>query len=247
MADLHGLDARTRQRRVEESLRLVGMTRDAERRLRGYSKGMLQRMGLAQALLNDPELLILDEPMGGLDPVGRHQIRAILGELKSRGKTIIVSSHILSDVESIADRAVILRSGEVVREVDLTAASRQNRGWQIQFRNLSEEGRRHLESQGLSITHEGDGLAIEVADADHLPQAIRAVHECGAHLLRAQPKRVGLESIFVETVGETSDRADEIHSIERVSEILDSLTREPSSDEESREENGEKTSEEVRS
>lgn len=225
VADLHGLDSEVRRRRVEECLKLVGMRGDADRRLRGYSKGMLQRMGLAQALMNDPELLILDEPMGGLDPVGRHQIRAILGELKSRGKTIVVSSHILSDVESIADRAVILRGGEVVREVDLTEASTRNRGWQVQFRGLPDGGRGELEAQGYAIAHEGDGLAVEVDDADHLADAIRAVHATGAHLLRVQPKRVGLESIFVETVHSDAERSSEVHTAEEVGRILDSLSR----------------------
>ncbi|MFH1845753.1 MAG: ABC transporter ATP-binding protein [bacterium] len=110
---LFGFDKRQRRRRSEEVLALVGAEVYANHRLRKYSKGMLQRLGLAQALLNDPELLILDEPMSGLDPLGRREVRELLTNLQRSGKTILLSSHIVPDVEALADTVAIIRQGQL--------------------------------------------------------------------------------------------------------------------------------------
>lgn len=118
-ARLLGIPQERQAARIDEVLDLVGMTEFAGRRLRKYSKGMLQRMGLAQAILGDPELLILDEPMSGLDPIGRREVRELLMKLKSQGKTIILSSHIVPDVEMIADTVGILKQGSLVSVRDL--------------------------------------------------------------------------------------------------------------------------------
>lgn len=224
VGQLHGLDRKTISRRTDEVLELVEMTDRAAGRMRGFSKGMLQRMGLAQALLNDPDFLILDEPMGGLDPVGRHQIRCILGELRQRGKTVLISSHILSDVESIADRAVILKEGAVAREVDLAAAHGAERVWQIYCRDLSSRGRTELEAAGYRLTGDADGVSLEVDDAVKLPDALRAVDAAGGHLIRVQPKRAeDLEQIFVSTVSGGSN-SDPGQTRAQVGRILDSLS-----------------------
>ncbi len=224
VGELHGLERSLCNRRSEEVLELVGMKDRAQGRMRGFSKGMLQRMGLAQALMNDPRFLILDEPLGGLDPVGRHQMRCILGELRQRGKTVLISSHILSDVESIADRAVILKEGSVAREVDLSAVDSGGRTWQIFFRNLSTRGKGALQAAGYEISGQQDGSSIEVADSEGLPNALRAIDEAGAHLLRVQPKRAeDLESIFVSTVAD-GHGDDPQRTRKQVGRILDSLT-----------------------
>lgn len=110
---LFGLDHRVRKRRVEELLDMVGLTQVAHRNLGEYSKGMARRIGLAQALINDPELLILDEPTSGLDPLGTRQVKELLEELGRRGTTILLSSHLLSDVEDVCDRMVILYGGRI--------------------------------------------------------------------------------------------------------------------------------------
>jgi ABC-2 type transport system ATP-binding protein len=224
VGELHGLDRRTQEKRIDETLELVEMSARADGRMRAFSKGMLQRMGLAQALMNDPEFLILDEPMGGLDPVGRHQIRCILGELRARGKTVLISSHILSDVESIADRAVILKGGAVAREVDLSEVDGGERTWQVFFRDLPAAGRAELEAAGYDISGQQDGTSIEISDAGGLPDALRSLELAGAHLIRVQPQRTeDLESIFVSTVVGQSPK-DIQRSREDVGRILDSMS-----------------------
>jgi ABC-2 type transport system ATP-binding protein len=115
-AGLFQIPASIQRKRIPELLELVGLAQSAARKkqLRQYSKGMLQRIGMAQALINDPELVFLDEPMSGLDPMGRYQIREIIQSLKAQGKTIFFNSHVLSDVEKICDRVAILAQGELI-------------------------------------------------------------------------------------------------------------------------------------
>jgi ABC-2 type transport system ATP-binding protein len=110
---LFGLDRKVRQRRIDELLDMVGLTHAQHRQVREYSKGMQRRIGIAQALINDPDLLILDEPTTGLDPIGTRQVKDLILDLGRRGKTIILSSHLLADVEDVVDRMVILYGGKV--------------------------------------------------------------------------------------------------------------------------------------
>jgi ABC-2 type transport system ATP-binding protein len=113
-ADMFGLPRVQREARIKDLLALVNMTAAADIQLRKYSKGMLQRVGIAQALINDPELVFLDEPTSGLDPVGHKQIGAIIAELKARGKTLFLNSHIMNDVQQICDRIAILHKGRLI-------------------------------------------------------------------------------------------------------------------------------------
>lgn len=113
---LYGLDAKTRKHRTEELLDMVGLAQVAHRHVGEFSKGMMRRIGIAQALINDPEFLILDEPTSGLDPIGTRQVKDLLLELKKRGKTILLSSHLLSDVEDVCDRMTILYGGRIHAE-----------------------------------------------------------------------------------------------------------------------------------
>ncbi|MDP7006540.1 MAG: ABC transporter ATP-binding protein [Phycisphaerales bacterium] len=113
---LYGIDRKTRKRRSEELLDMVGLSQVAHRHVGEFSKGMMRRIGLAQALINDPEFLILDEPTSGLDPIGTRQVKDLLIEMKRRGKTILLSSHLLSDVEDVCDRMTILYGGKIHAE-----------------------------------------------------------------------------------------------------------------------------------
>ncbi len=197
---LHGLGKGQLQKRIEEVLELVNMEDRADRQMRSYSKGMLQRLGLAQALINDPELLILDEPMGGLDPVGRHQVRSILSELKARGTTIFMSSHILSDVESLADRAAILSEGQLMRIVCMADLVADNASKMVHCRQLPQDAVERFNQQGF-VTHvNNDVTRIEVTRDSDLPRVLTMLESSGASLLRVEPLRSSLEDLFLREV-----------------------------------------------
>lgn len=200
VADLHEVPRVTARARIGEVLELVSMAARADQRMRGYSKGMLQRIGLAQALINDPDFLVLDEPMGGLDPMGRHHIRTIVAELKARGKTILMSSHILADVEAVADRAAILSEGRLRRIVDLRDRDADQRALEVQCRALGAEGERCLREEGFDLERSTDVVRVRVEDRDRLPRAISLVQESGGHLLGVAPVRMDLERIFLHEV-----------------------------------------------
>ena len=121
-ARLFALDADERRRRIDQLLGDVGLQKAADTQLRKYSKGMLQRIGIAQALVNDPELVLLDEPMTGLDPVGRVEVKRIIEDLHERGKTVLFNSHILSDVGELCTRIAIMREGRVVWQGEVAEA-----------------------------------------------------------------------------------------------------------------------------
>jgi ABC-2 type transport system ATP-binding protein len=196
-ADLHRLPRPQVGARMDEVLALVGMTDAAGQRLRTYSKGMLQRIGLAQALINDPDLLILDEPMSGLDPVGRHQIRTILGELKQRGKTLFMSSHILYDVEAIADRAAILSGGNLRRIVRLQELPAAARKLEVQCRGLQGDAMAALAARGFTVYRDGYVVRIELEEETQLSLVLAAVRTGGGQLLGVVPQRQTLEEIFL--------------------------------------------------
>ncbi len=207
VADLHRLGRREARRRIGEILELVDMADRADRRMRTYSKGMLQRIAVGQALVNDPELLVLDEPMGGLDPMGRHHIRTIVDELKVRGKTIFMSSHILADVEAVADRAAILSDGHLRRIVDLDDRAIGERAMVVHCRDLPAATREQIHAAGFGVDTTNDSARIEVDDRDRLAEVVRIVQASGAILLRVAPRSVGLEEIFLREVRRKESQA----------------------------------------
>ena len=239
VADLHGVERREARARIGEVLELVSMQKKSDQRMRTYSKGMLQRIGLGQALINDPDLLVLDEPMGGLDPMGRHHIRTIVGELKERGKTILMSSHILADVEAVADRAAILSEGALKRMVDLRDRAVDGRSMEIQCRGLSVPAQDSLARQGLDCERSNDVVRVRVTERDQVAGVIQAIQDQGGYLLQVAPVRMDLERIFLAevgaaTVGSDPAGADE-ETREHVRRILDNLVKpakEPNGDRE---------------
>lgn len=213
VADLHGLARREARSRIGEALELVGMADRADRRMRGYSKGMLQRVGLAQALLNDPELVILDEPMSGLDPMGRAQIRSIVQHLKSLGKTIFLSSHILADVEAVADRAAIVSGGELRRVVDLHELHGAREQMVLHCRHLPAEAAQALRDGGCTIEVEHELSRVAVPEPADLPSAVARVQASGARLLQVAPRRRSLEEIFLQELGDGPSAAGAIEDV----------------------------------
>ncbi|NBS54495.1 ABC transporter ATP-binding protein [bacterium] len=157
---LCGMGGKRLEARVQELLALVRLGGEAgQRPLRTYSKGMLQRAGLAGALVSDPEIVMLDEPTAGVDPAGSREIRDLIRELKQRGKTVIFSSHLLEQVEDVADRVIILHRGQKLREGRLEDLLTQTTEWQVRARGLREDRRKELHAwlvqQGAEIMQEG--------------------------------------------------------------------------------------------
>jgi ABC-2 type transport system ATP-binding protein len=201
---LLGLEGKARDERVEECLARVGMTGAGGRRLKKFSKGMLQRIGLAQALLGDPELLILDEPMSGLDPMGRREVRELLLALKGQGKTIILSSHIVPDIEMTADTVGILRDGRLVevREMsDLTGGFAYT--GHVALPPELRAGGTVPEWLPVETWPAGaDRVRVEVPDVAALRQLLNRCERHGATMLGLDTRRSGLEELFLTVSGQ---------------------------------------------
>ncbi len=194
---LVGMDKDARTRRAEALLAQVGLAHAIDRPIGKFSKGMMQRVGLAQALLHDPELLVLDEPMSGLDPIGRKQVRDLLLEQRARGKTLIFTSHILSDVEMLCDRVTILQHGEVTAAGSMDALlHRGDRRFELQLADVSAALRAELTKLGKVHEH-GGSLVVTLAGQSSVEPALRVALEGGATVESMVPHRETLEDYFV--------------------------------------------------
>jgi len=180
MGRLFGLDGAERRKRARTLLERVGLARTADRALRKYSKGMVQRLGIAQALINDPELVVLDEPMSGLDPIGRKEIRDLIVELKREGKTVLFSTHILSDVELICDRVAMLVGGRM-RDVG-------------PLKQLLSPRLLHTE---LVLEADGAVEALRLPPDADVDAAVREALAAGKHVVSVTPRKESLEDLFV--------------------------------------------------
>ncbi|MEE8200394.1 MAG: ABC transporter ATP-binding protein [Candidatus Acidoferrales bacterium] len=198
---LFGLLPQERRRRIGQLLEQVGLVEAADIALRHFSRGMLQRVGLAQALINDPDLIFLDEPMLGLDPVGRREVRELILRLRAAGKTICFSTHILPDVESLCDRVAILNRGRLhgLGRLDeiLKIKIEANEVLVGQATPQLEQALRGLADE-LRIA--GDKLAVTVPQ-EKLYQVIDCVRQRGGRLLAVQPVRPSLEDYFFQEFG----------------------------------------------
>lgn len=195
---LTGMSRRERETRSRELIERVGLSHAVDRRIGKFSKGMMQRVGLAQAILHDPEVLILDEPMSGLDPIGRKEVRDLLLEQRRAGKTLVFTSHILSDVELLCDRVVILRRGRVAAEGKLSELL-QGDVAQVEIevvgdRSLAEALR---EVEGATIHQAESRLLITVPEAAHR-DVLRRVLDAEASVVAVRPHRRSLESLFMD-------------------------------------------------
>lgn len=206
---LFRLPDRIRRERVEGLLRLVGLWEHRRLAVRKYSRGMLQRLGLAQALINDPELVILDEPAGGLDPIGRREMRDVLLQLRERGKTVFLSSHILAEVETVCDRVAILNRGELVavgRIGDLLGGSRE---MELTIHGANGALDRHIEAiPGATIHHGTDATVVIVPEQRFVYPIIDVIRETGGQIVSLGAKRERLEDLFVKLVGQPDGGTD---------------------------------------
>jgi ABC-2 type transport system ATP-binding protein len=192
------------QARVEEVLELVAMTQPGKRRVRGYSMGMRQRLGLATALLGDPELLVLDEPANGLDPAGIRWLRDLLRSLAGRGRTILISSHVLAEVEQIADEVVIIHRGRFVAQ-STTRELAQRAAGAVRVRSPElQQLRELLAANGMRVAEAEDGaLSVSDGTAERVGELAAAN---GIVLHELMTERATLEEAFLElTAGETTE------------------------------------------
>jgi len=197
---LFGMTARDRAERARALLARVGLTRVAGVPMRRFSKGMLQRAGIAQALVNDPEFLILDEPMSGLDPVGRRLVRDLILDLKAAGKTVLFSTHILPDAETLCDRVAVLRGGRLLDVGPLSQILKLDVShMEVLVAGLDATG---LEAPGLRRRQLlGERFRLEVEERS-LGGVVRAVEAAGGRILSVQPIRQSLEDYFFKELGE---------------------------------------------
>ena len=201
---LFELSEAVRRERIASLLKLVDLERAAGLRLRKYSKGMLQRIGMAQALINDPKLLVLDEPQSGLDPAGRKQIRDLILEMRARGKTVLFSSHILSDAEMICDRVLIVHRGKLVAtgRLDELLEARV-REVEVRVEGLSPEAVGKLRAKAASVIETaGQVQFVFAGEGDGMAGILATISAGGGRLRSLVPHRETLEDVFLREVTE---------------------------------------------
>lgn len=205
---LCGLRGADRTRRVAAVLDEVGIGAERRMRLRSYSKGMVQRVGVAQAIIGEPELVIFDEPMSGLDPLGRRHLRQVMLSLRDRGCTVFFSSHILSDAETLCSRIGIVAQGRLVAEGRVSdIVNMQLRGWEVVVANLPPSLRTALPARAVAITALGGGKdALELPASATLDPFLRELSAAGATLVSVNPLAATLEDYFVATVAGATPR-----------------------------------------
>jgi ABC-2 type transport system ATP-binding protein len=193
LAKTHGLPSAGG--RIDMLLDQVGLAKDAKRKVKGYSTGMRQRLGVAAALLNDPEIVILDEPVNGLDVAGIQEMRALIRDLAvEQGKTVFLSSHLLHEVQQVCDRVAIISKGEIVREATIADLLRQDDGLRIEASPL-DAAEAALASR-WAVERDGDALIVRAARAE-APEVVRRLVGAGADLFRLAPEQRNLEEVFL--------------------------------------------------
>ncbi len=199
---LCGLTPAQLRERVPAYMELIDLSAHQNRRLGGFSKGMLQRIGLAQALIHEPDLIFLDEPTSGLDPMGRRLVRDIIRSQRRRGATVFLNSHLLSEVEITCDTVAFIKQGEVVATRDLHDSPEEEVHITIRARNLSPEILTGL-SQWVSSVHvENECLNLSTSSKEHLPQILRYLVTANADVYEFTPKHVSLEESFLQLMGD---------------------------------------------
>jgi ABC-2 type transport system ATP-binding protein len=200
-ADLYQIARGVSQPRISELLDLVELTPFANQRLRTFSKGMLQRVGLAQALLNQPDLVILDEPTSGLDPVGRLLVRDIIHKLRERGAAVFLNSHLLSEVEITCDRVAFIKHGVVIQTHALSELRESGLSLEIRARPLAPEVTAGLSQWGRQVRQDGDRVTMTLESEDQIPAVNHYLLDHGAEVFALNPQKISLEDLFIQIVG----------------------------------------------
>ncbi|MBA7614796.1 Vitamin B12 import ATP-binding protein BtuD [subsurface metagenome] len=192
---LFSMKKKEREDKIKYLLHMVGLEQSSDLQLRKFSRGMLQRIGLAQALLNDPSLVLLDEPLGGLDPLGRKEIRDVIVKLKEEGKTVFLSSHILQDIEMICDRVAILVNGEIVNQGTLKDLISEK----ILFTEIELSGveEKELKNLGESLTEKAGRILLRVFEEENVEKVLELVQSRKGKVHSLIPRTETLEDLFV--------------------------------------------------
>jgi ABC-2 type transport system ATP-binding protein len=200
---LSGLSAQERKLRIPKMIDRVGLTDSASLQLRKFSKGMLQRVGIAQAILHDPDVVFLDEPMSGLDPMGRKEVRDLIQGLKQDGKTIFFSTHILSDAEALCDRVAVMHLGEL-RGVGVVSELVSNTESQVEVLWQGGQAHRAIMALGAECTEAGE-IIRALLDEKSLPAALDIIRNNKARLISVNPVRRSLEDYFVSRLNQSEE------------------------------------------
>ena len=192
------MDRQSRKRRSEELIARLGLSHAVDRAIGKFSKGMMQRMGVCQALLHNPELLVLDEPFSGLDPIGRKEIRELILEQRALGKTVIITSHVLHDVEAMADRVAIIQRGKLMAYGTLAELLRPEvRRVELEISDASEALRARLQAEATDFRDVQGRLLVVVEGDQRVPELLRELLSAGATVHSVTPHRETLEDLFV--------------------------------------------------
>jgi len=199
---LCGMGAGKLCERVPYLLDLVGLAPHQGKRLQGFSKGMLQRIGLAQALIHDPEVIFLDEPTSGLDPMGRRLVRDIIRAQRDRGATVFLNSHLLSEIEVTCDQVVFIRDGEIVTTRDLRSHQDEKVRVTVRARKLTPQTVAGLSQWAKCSPLDGESLTLTANSREELPEILGYLVQSGSAPFEFTPQRISLEDLFMEIVGE---------------------------------------------
>lgn len=197
---LSGVPRETRRRRTPELLEMVGMKEWARTKVRGYSKGMRQRVGIAQALAADPELVLLDEPTDGVDPVGRRDIREMCVRLRKQGKTVFLNSHLLSELEMVCDRVAILVQGTVASQGTLDELTRDRQYYEVSLTEPPPEGYEHCVAPGIRVWREGTSIRLGTVEPAEVMPLLDWLRARRATIRAVRPFRPSLDDLFMEAV-----------------------------------------------
>lgn len=200
---LYGMSSAERQQRIPEVIDLVGLNENTGSRIRTFSKGMLQRIGIGQAIINNPRLLFLDEPTSALDPMGRRDVRDLIMRLRDRGTTIFLNSHLLSEVEMTCDRIGILNKGKLVKVSKMQALISPTPCVDIKVDKVSDELLRRVKALASAVEHTGDSLCVTLKDEEQINELANIVMDSGATLREFTPRQQALEESFVQAIEES--------------------------------------------
>lgn len=199
-ARLYGMPSGVRQNRIAEVLELVGLGESAGSRIRTFSKGMLQRIGLGQAIINEPRLLFLDEPTSALDPMGRRDARNLIMKLKERGTTIFLNSHLLSEVEMTCDRVGILNGGKLVRVSQLQALITPSPCVDVKLDGMTDEIMQRIKALASQVEHNDEYLTVYLEHEDQINELANIIMDSGASLKEFTPRQKPLEEAFMQVI-----------------------------------------------